>query len=45
MVAADLMEILRDTNLEAPVLPDYCGFIFESDSVGVQNGQVCIQGY
>ena len=45
MVVAELMEILKDTNPEAPILLDYCGFIFEADSVAVQNGQVCIQGY
>lgn len=45
MVVADLMEILRDANPEAPVFLDYCEFIFEADSVVVQNGQVHIQGY
>lgn len=44
MIVADLLEILKDTNPEAPVLLDYCGFIFEADSIEVQNGRVCIQG-
>lgn len=45
MVVAELMGILRDANPEAPVLLDYCGFVFEADSAEVQNGRVCIQGY
>lgn len=45
MVVADLIEILRGANLEASVLLDYCGFIFEADAVEVQNGKVYIQGY
>ena len=45
MVVADLIEILRDANPEAPVLLDYCGFLFEADAVEVQNGKVYIQGY
>lgn len=45
MVVADLMEILKEANSEAPVLLDYCGIIFEADSVEVQNGLVHIQGY
>lgn len=45
MVVTELIEILRDANPEAPVLLDYCGFIFEADSVEIQNGRVCIQGY
>lgn len=45
MVVADLMEILREANPEAPVLIDYFGFISETDSVEVQNGLVYIQGY
>nr|DAV65849.1 MAG TPA: hypothetical protein [Caudoviricetes sp.] len=45
MVVEDPMEILRGANPEAPVLLDYCGFIFEADSIEVQNGLVYIQGY
>ena len=45
MIVADLIESLRDANPEAPVLLDYCGFLFEADAVEVQNGRVCIQGY
>ena len=45
MVVVDLMEILKEANPEAPVLLDYCGFIFEADAVEVQNGRVYIQGY
>lgn len=45
MVVVDLMEILKEVNPEAPVLLDYCGFIFEADAVEVQNGLVYIQGY
>lgn len=44
MTVADLIEILNDTNPKAPVFLDYCGFIFEADSVEVQNGKVYIQG-
>lgn len=45
MTTADLMEILRHANPEAPVFMDYCGLIFEADSVMIQNGQVHIQRY
>lgn len=45
MVVADLIGILEEANPEAPVFLDYCGFIFESDAVEVQNGLVYIQGY
>ena len=45
MFVADLMEILKEADPEAPVLIDYFGFICETDSVEVQNGLVCIQGY
>lgn len=45
MTVADLMEILECANPEAPVLLDYCGFVFDTDSVMVQNGLVYIQGY
>lgn len=45
MVVVDLMDILKEANPEAPVLLNYCGLIFEADSVEVQNGLVYIQGY
>lgn len=45
MTVADLIEILSDTNPEAPVFLDYYGFIHEANSVEVQNGRVYIQGY
>lgn len=45
MIVADLIEILQDANPEAPVFLDYCGFISETDAVGIQNGEVYIQGY
>lgn len=45
MTVADLIEILNDTNPEAPVFLDYCGSVFEADSIEVRNGRVCIQGY
>ena len=45
MIVADLMEILKDANPEAPVLLDHCGVILEADSIEVQNGRICIQGY
>lgn len=45
MVVADLLDILKDTNPEAPILLGYCGIIFEADAVEVQNGIVYIQGY
>lgn len=45
MVVADLIEILSETNPGAPILLDYSGFMFEADSVEVQNGRVYIQGY
>ena len=45
MVVADLLEILKDTSPEAPVLLDCCGLMFEAGSIEVQNGQVRIQGY
>ena len=44
MIVADLIEILEDTNPQAPVLLEYCGTVFEADCVEVQNGQVRIQG-
>ena len=45
MIVADLIEILSEANPGAPVLLDYSGFVFEADSVEVQNGKVYIQGY
>ena len=45
MVVAEFVGILKDSNPEAPVLLDYCGFIFEACSVEAQNGQVHTQGY
>lgn len=45
MIAADLIEMLRGANPEAPVLLEYHGFVFEADAVEVQNGLVHIQGY
>lgn len=45
MIVADFMEVLKDTNPEAPVFLDYCGFLLEANSIEVQNGQVHIQGY
>jgi hypothetical protein len=45
MTVADLMEILNDTNPEAPIFLDYSGLIFEADAVEVRNGEVYIQGY
>ena len=45
MVVADLIEVLKDTNPEAPVFLDYYGFLLEADSIEVQNGRVYIQGY
>ena len=45
MVVEDLMEILREADPGAPIFLGYCGFIFEADSIEVQNGLVYIQGY
>lgn len=45
MTAAELIDMLKDTNLEAPVTPGYNGFLFDADSVEVFNGRVYIQGY
>lgn len=45
MIVMDLLEILKDTNPEAPVFLDYCGILFEADAVEVQNGKVYIQRY
>lgn len=45
MIVADLIEILRDANPEAPVFLGYCEAIFEADAVEVLNGKVYIQGY
>lgn len=45
MTVADLIEILDDTNPEAPVFLGYSGLVLEADSVEVQNGKVYIQGY
>lgn len=45
MIVADLMEVLKETNPEAPILIDYFGLLSEADSVEVQNGLVYIQGY
>lgn len=45
MIVADLMEVLKEADPEAPVLIDYFGLLSEADSVEVQNGLVYIQGY
>lgn len=45
MTVAKLVEILENTNPEAPVLLECCGFILEANSVEVRSGWVCIQGY
>lgn len=45
VTVADLIEILDDTNPEAPILLDCLGFVLEADAVEVQNGKVYIQGY
>lgn len=45
MTVAELIDILEYANPEAPVILDYNGFLFDADSVEIQNGRVCIQGY
>lgn len=45
MMVAELIDILKDTNPEAPVTLGYNGFLFDADSVEVLNGRVYIQGY
>lgn len=43
MTVADLIEILDGVNPSSPVLIEYCGFIFNADSVEVRNGITTIQ--
>lgn len=44
MTVAELIEMLCEANPEEPVTMDYCGVIFNADSVQPQNGVVTIQG-
>lgn len=45
MTAAELIDMLKDTNPEAPVTLDYNGFLLDANSVEVLNGRVYIAGY
>ena len=44
MTVYEVIEMLKGANPDAPVAPDYCGFMLDADLAGARNGRVCIKG-
>lgn len=45
MTVAELIDMLKEANPEAPVTLGYNEFLFDADAVEVFNGLVYIRGY